>query len=131
MPVPFRAAHWNQITAADGLLISTPEYNHSILGVLKNAIDWLSRPQADIPRIFGGRPVAIMGASMSKLGTIQAQSAWLPVLKSLQAQLWCGQRLLVPRAHTAFDVAGRLVDAQVQEELRVFIEGFVDYVVRQ
>src|SRR5262245_8064471 len=52
-----------RIAAADGLLIVTPEYNNSIPGVFKNAIDWLSRPPADIPRVFRGRPVAIMGAT--------------------------------------------------------------------
>ena len=52
-----------QIAAADGLLLATPEYNNSIPGVFKNAIDWLSRPPSDIARVFGGRPVAVMGAS--------------------------------------------------------------------
>ncbi|MGA3007361.1 MAG: NADPH-dependent FMN reductase, partial [Opitutaceae bacterium] len=51
------------IAAADGLLLATPEYNHSIPGVFKNAIDWLSRPSADIPKVFGGKPVALIGAS--------------------------------------------------------------------
>ena len=53
----------DRIAEADGVLIVTPEYNNSIPGVLKNAIDWLSRPAADIPRVFRGRPVAIMGAT--------------------------------------------------------------------
>ena len=53
----------HRIAAADGLLLVTPEYNGSVPGVLKNAIDWLSRPPADIPRVFRGRPVATMGAS--------------------------------------------------------------------
>ncbi len=52
-----------QIAAADGLLLATPEYNNSMPGVFKNAIDWLSRPPSDIGRVFGGRPVAVMGAS--------------------------------------------------------------------
>src|SRR5690242_9979520 len=53
----------DKIAAADGLLLVTPEYNHGVPGVTKNAIDWLSRPAADIPRVFGGKPVAIAGAS--------------------------------------------------------------------
>ena len=54
------------VTAADGLLLVTPEYNNSIPGVFKNAIDWLSRPAADIQRIFGGKLVALIGASPGK-----------------------------------------------------------------
>ena len=60
--VPAAVQHLKyQIAAADGLLLVTPEYNNSIPGVIKNAIDWLSRPPADIPRVFRGRPVAILG----------------------------------------------------------------------
>ena len=59
-----------QIVAADGLLLVTPEYNNSLPGVFKNAIDWLSRPSADIPRVFGGRRVAVMGASPGGFGTL-------------------------------------------------------------
>ena len=70
------------IAAADGLLLVTPEYNNSIPGVFKNAIDWLSRPPADIPRIFGGKPVAMIGASPGGFGTILSQEAWLPVLRT-------------------------------------------------
>jgi chromate reductase, NAD(P)H dehydrogenase (quinone) len=58
------------IAAADGLLLVTPEYNNSIPGVFKNAIDWLSRPPADIQRVFGGKPVALTGASPGGFGTI-------------------------------------------------------------
>ena len=63
------------IAAADGLLLVTPEYNNSIPGVFKNAIDWLSRPPADISRVFGGKPVAIIGASPGGFGTILSQEA--------------------------------------------------------
>jgi hypothetical protein len=57
------------IMAADGLLLVTPEYNNSIPGVFKNAIDWLSRPTADIARVFGRRPIALIGASPGGFGT--------------------------------------------------------------
>src|SRR6476660_5922327 len=69
------------IASSDGLLLVTPEYNNSIPGVFKNAIDWLSRPPADIKRVFRGRPVALLGASPGAFGTILSQSAWLPVLR--------------------------------------------------
>lgn len=72
----------DRIAAADGLLLATPEYNNSIPGVFKNAIDWLSRPSADIPRGFHNRSTAIIGASPSGFGTVLAQNAWLPVLRA-------------------------------------------------
>jgi chromate reductase, NAD(P)H dehydrogenase (quinone) len=71
------------VVAAEGLLLVTPEYNNSIPGVFKNAIDWLSRPASDARRVFGGKPVALMGASPGGFGTILSQSAWLPVLRTL------------------------------------------------
>ena len=73
------------IIAADGLLLVTPEYNNSIPGVTKNAIDWLSRPPSDIAQVFGGKPVAIAGASPGGFGTILSQNAWLPVFRTLGA----------------------------------------------
>src|SRR4029077_8313313 len=89
------------IAGADGLLLATPEYNNSIPGVFKNAIDWLSRPAADIGRVFGGRPVAVIGASPGGLGTILSQAAWLPVLRTLGTEPWFGGRLLVSHARAA------------------------------
>ena len=114
------------IAAADGLLIATPEYNNSIPGVAKNAIDWLSRPPADIARVFGGKPVALMGASPGGFGTILSQNAWLPVLRTLGAELWTGGRLMVSRANTIFDAEGNIVDARTNDLLRNFLQGFVD-----
>jgi chromate reductase len=116
------------IAAADGLLIVTPEYNNSIPGVTKNAIDWLSRPPADIPRVFRDRPVAIAGASPGGFGTILSQNAWLPVLRTLGADFWSGGRLLVSRAATVVDANGEISDAAVRENIRKFIAGFVEYV---
>ena len=76
------------IVGADGVLLVTPEYNNSIPGVFKNTIDWLSRPSADIKRVFGGRPFALIGASPGPFGTVQSQAAWLPVLRTLGTQPW-------------------------------------------
>src|SRR5438034_3900049 len=92
----------DRVAAADGLLLVTPEYNNSIPGVFKNAIDWLSRPPQDIPRVFGGRAFAIMGASPSAFGTTLSQAAWLPVLRTLGTQTWFGGRVLVARAAGVF-----------------------------
>lgn len=116
------------IAAAAGLLFVTPEYNNSIPGVAKNAIDWLSRPPADIKRVFGGRPVAIAGASPGGFGTILSQNAWLPVFRTLGADLWSGGHLLVSRAGSMIDVNGHVTDAATRESIRKFVEGFVAYV---
>jgi len=122
------AALKDAIAAADGLLLVTPEYNNSIPGVFKNAVDWLSRPPADIKRVFGGKPVALMGASQSGFGTILSQNAWLPVFHTLGAVLWSERRLLVSRAQTVFDQDGDLSDPKVEEQLRGFLRGFVGFV---
>jgi chromate reductase, NAD(P)H dehydrogenase (quinone) len=115
------------IAETDGLLIATPEYNNSMPGVLKNAIDWLSRPPADIDRVFGEKPVALIGASLGGFGTILSQNAWLPVLRTLGTRPWFGGRLMVSRAQHVFDEQGTMTDKAVEEQLRQFIEGFVRY----
>jgi NAD(P)H-dependent FMN reductase len=125
---PAVAALKEAIAAADGLLLVTPEYNNSLPGVFKNAIDWLSRPPADIKRVFGGKPVAIIGASPGGFGTILSQNAWLPVLRTLGTQPWFGGRLLVSRAQGVFDASGALVDEAVAGQLRQFVHGFAGFV---
>ena len=115
------------IAAHDGLIISTPEYNNSIPGVLKNAIDWLTRPSSDVVRVFGGRPVAVMGASPGGFGTILSQNAWLPVLRTLGTQPWFGGRLMVSRAGSVFSATGELTDVATRETVRKFVEGFIAF----
>src|SRR5690606_5063533 len=90
------------IATSDGLLLVTPEYNASLPGVFKNAIDWLSRPAKDIPRVFGGKPVGIIGATLGPGGTRLSQTAWLPVLRTLGAQPWFGKQLYVASAASVF-----------------------------
>ena len=113
------------IAAADGLLLATPEYNNSVPGVFKNAIDWLSRPPSDAARVFAGRRVAIVGASPGGFGTILSQNAWLPILRTLGCELWTGGRLLVSRAAGVFDADGALIDPKVAESLRSYLAGYV------
>jgi chromate reductase len=112
------------IAAADGLLLVTPEYNNGVPGVFKNAIDWLSRPSSDISRVFGGKPVGLMGASPGGFGTILSQNAWLPILRTLGTQLWHGRKMLVSGAGKAFDAEGNLVDEAVRAQLATYMAGF-------
>ncbi len=117
-----------QIAASDALILATPEYNNGIPGVFKNAIDWLSRPGSDIPRVFGGKPVALMGASPGGFGTILSQNAWLPVLRSLGTDPWFGSRLLVSRAGSVFDDQGAIADEKMNEQIAKFLNGFSEFV---
>jgi NAD(P)H-dependent FMN reductase len=118
------------VVAADGVLLVTPEYNNSIPGVFKNAIDWLSRPSADARRVFGGRRFAIIGATPGAWGTTLSQSAWLPVMRTLGVQLWTGGRLMVARAGNVFDESGALKDATIEDQLKQFLAGYVTFLRR-
>ena len=126
VPAPVQALK-DKVAAAHGLLISTPEYNNSIPGVAKNAIDWLSRPPADVPRIFRNKPIAIMGATPGQGGTILSQAAWLPILATLGTRPWFGGRLRVSGAGKVFDADGKLVDDAIREQLKKFVEGFAAF----
>ncbi len=117
-----------RIAACDGLILATPEYNNGVPGVFKNAIDWCSRPPGDIAHVFGGRPVALVGASPSGFGTILAQNGWLPVLRTLGLLHWSGSRLLVSRADTMLDPATGTANAALEPQLANFVRGFVGFV---
>src|SRR5262245_30637370 len=117
-----------RVVGAEGLLLVTPEYNHSIPGVFKNAIDWLSRPSKDIPRIFGNRPVALIGASSGIGGTRMSQVAWLPILRTPGTRAWFGRQLYVANAGQVFDAEGRLADEKVRHLLTQIMAGFVEFV---
>ncbi len=113
------------IANADGLLLATPEYNNSIPGPFKNAIDWLSR--IDDGAVFTSKPVAIIGASPGGFGTLLSQNAWLSVLRTLETQPWFGGRLLVPRAAGVFNADGQMTDEGTKKKLQEFLAGFVGY----
>lgn len=121
---PAVAALKDAIAQAAGLIIATPEYNNSIPGVLKNGIDWLTRPPEDIPKVFGGKPMALMGATPGNFGTTHAQLAWLPVLRTLGTKPYFGSRMLVSKAHESFEDNGSLKNAAVEKQLRKFLDGF-------
>ena len=123
LPVAVRALQ-AQLKAADGLLLVTPEYNNGIPGVFKNAIDWMSRGEG--LKLFVGKPVAVIGASTGGLGTILAQSHWLPVLRTLKCDFWAEGRLMVSRAGGLFDGAGNLTDDKTREMLGAYIKGFAE-----
>lgn len=116
------------IRAADALLIATPEYNHSIPGVLKNGLDWLSRPPAEGARLFSGKPTGVIGASPGGFGTVRSQGALLHVLHAFGSDLWMAGELLVSRAGMVFDAEGNLVDDKVRGQLQQFVQGFVAFV---
>ena len=127
--IPAAVAQLKELVAgADALLLVTPEYNHSIPGVLKNAIDWMTRPSADITRVFGNKPVGLIGATPGGLGTAFSQTAWLPVLHTLGTRMYTGRSLYVSNATKVFDGEGKLVDAAMQQRLNTYLEGFLKFI---
>jgi len=118
----------DRIAAADGLLLVTPEYNQTVPGVFKNAIDWLSRPGSDIPRVFGNKPVGLIGATPGPGGTRLAQTAWLPVLRGLSAVPWFGKQFYLANAGQVFDAGGKLVDVKSRQLLEAYLAGFAAFV---
>jgi chromate reductase, NAD(P)H dehydrogenase (quinone) len=121
----------DRIARADGLLLVTPEYNNSIPGTFKNAIDWLTRPSSDIARVFGAKPVGLIGASPGGFGTILSQAAWLAVLRTLGTRPYFGRTLYVSGASKAFDADGRLTDETVRVRLRDYLDGFAKFIVER
>lgn len=102
-----------KIRAADAILIATPEYNYSIPGVLKNAIDWASRPYGD--SAWSGKPVAVLGASISTLGTARAQYHLRQVFVFLDMHPLNQPEVMIAKAGERFDGDGRLTDEKTRQ----------------
>lgn len=118
----------DQFAAADGILISTPEYNNSIPGVLKNAIDWISRPGADMAKVFHGKPFALMGASPSGFGTLNAQTAWLPIIRYFKLRPCFANAIYVSAAHEKFDANLKLTDEMTLTNLKKFLNDYAVFI---
>jgi chromate reductase, NAD(P)H dehydrogenase (quinone) len=115
------------VFAADGILISTPEYSHSLPGVLKNALDWLSRP--DPAPVLVGKPAAIMGATTGRWGTRLAQSALRQTLNASQGLVLPQPSVFVSQAAERFDAGGRLIDESTRSDLRAQMLSFREWMV--
>lgn len=116
-----------QLTAADAILFVTPEYNYSIPGVLKNAIDWASRPPS---QPFDNKPVAIMGASMGVLGTARAQYQLRQMLVFLNAFPLNKPEVMIGAAQTKFDASGALTDEATADFIRQLLTALAAWTER-
>ena len=108
-----------QWSAADAILFATPEYNGSVPGGLKNAVDWASRPKFEAA--LTNKTVAVIGASIGQFGAMWAQADLRKILGAAGARV-VGDELPVTRAHERFDGHGRLLDAELYERLRLTLE---------
>lgn len=128
-PLPVSVADLKaRIREADAVLIATPEYNYSVPGVLKNAIDWASRPYGD--SAWDGKPVALMGASPGMIGTARAQYHLRQTLLSLNMHPLNRPEVMIGRAAQRFDEQGRLVDETTRAHIARLLEALVAWTRR-
>ncbi|MBI1245431.1 MAG: hypothetical protein GC202_10535 [Alphaproteobacteria bacterium] len=117
-----------EVAAADGILLATPEYNSGIPGVLKNALDWMSRPPGKAT--CAGKPVAVIGATPGVGGTVRAQVVMRPVLSGMGMLQLVGADTAVPGAGAAFDADGNLVDEKARAALARTLDAFAAWIAR-
>jgi chromate reductase len=113
-----------KIAEADALLIATPEYNYSVPGVLKNAIDWASRPPTDSP--LNGKPMAMMGAG-GRMGTVRAQNHLRQVAVYTNMLVMNKPELFVQNAREKFDKEGKLTDERTKTQLKKLLDAFAEW----
>ena len=116
------------VRQADALLIATPEYNHGVPGVLKNTIDWLSRPPRE--SALNGKVAAIMGASPGTTGTARSQTQLRQAFVFTNTYALLQPEVLVARAHEKFDADGRLTDQGTRDFIQAFLARFADLISR-
>jgi chromate reductase len=114
-----------KIKQADALLIATPEYNYSVPGVLKNAIDWASRPYGD--NVFEGKPVAVMSASVGRLGGARAQYHLRQSFVFLNMHPLNRPEVMMPSAKENVDANGNVTDEQTRQLIRQLLEALVQW----
>lgn len=117
------------LAAADGLLIATPEYNHAMPGVLKNALDWLSR-DSPVGDVLAQKPVAVLGASSGPWGTRLAQASLRQVLHACGALVMPAPTLFMANAASRFDADGMLADLAAVQSLQDFVLAFECWMAR-
>ena len=122
------AAFKQAIREADSVLMVTPEYNHGVPGVMKNAVDWASRPPQSAP--LARKPVGIIGASPGMTGSARGQSQLRQAFEFTNSYCMPQPELLVFRAHEKFDTEGRLVDEPTATHLRRYLEAFLEWTRR-
>jgi chromate reductase, NAD(P)H dehydrogenase (quinone) len=117
-----------KIRAADAILIATPEYNYSVPGVLKNAIDWASRPYGD--NVFSGKPLALMGASIGMLGTARAQYHLRQTLVFLNVYPLNQPEIMIPFVEQKIDKNGNLADEKTRSKIKELLESLISWTKR-
>lgn len=126
---PAKVAELKQrIRGADAILFVTPEYNYSVPGLLKNAIDWASRPYGD--SAWNGKPVAVMGASVGTIGTARAQYHLRQMFVFLNMYAVNQPEVMVSNAHKHFDQDGKLTDDTAKKLIRQLLEELVNWTRR-
>jgi chromate reductase len=116
---------WQAVATADALLVATPEYNYGVPGVLKNALDWISRPPAESP--LRHKPVAIMGASTGNFGTARAQLALRQTFQFIESYVLLKPEVMVFKAAERFDDDGELTDEATREQVVAQLRALVDW----
>ena len=117
------------VRRADGLLLVTPEYNHGVPGVLKNAVDWLSQPLRQ--SALEGKPTALMGASTGLAGTARSQSQLRQAFVLTNSPVMQQPEVLVARAHEKFDAMGRLTDQPTRQFVSAFLTRLAQWLAQQ
>ena len=124
---PAVEAFKDAVRDADAVLIATPEYNFSVPGALKNAVDWASRPLAT--NVFRNKPVAVIGASSGMFGAVWSQAELRKILGQAMGANVADVEVAVGRAFDKFDAEGRLIDEDVRAELRDTLATLADVAV--